>query len=306
MNVLQRLNILHTRNGRDVNLKITLPHIHAVVFIAIGFNHINSLFPSSFASLQMQLSTSTCSETPHPALITVQSTTMAGSISHEAPERIESRNLLRFEALPPELRSIIYSFALCHETQSDSANDYRSYPRLGTGPSVTALALSHVSRSVRADSMATYYGETTFLFIKWPSIPPLLPAILRWARSWGVHAAPHIRSLAITDKSLSPDCDQFRLDFNDSVRPLEYRPGDCPCLLKYLSVEDMNALVLAVLRPEERLEIDSQRLMMLFRAIRGGASGFASMDAVQRSFVIADLETKVAGDEKYWKLSRRL
>ena len=231
---------------------------------------------------------------------------MAAYNSHESPELAESREPLHFESLPPELRSIIYSFALCHESKSDGADDYRSYPRLGTGPSATALALSHVSRSVRADSMATYYGETTFLFIKWPSVPPLLPVILRWARGWGVHAAPHIRSLIITDKSLSPDCDQFRFDFNDSVKPLDYRPGDCPCLLKYLSVEDMNALVLAILRPEGSLEIDSQRILMLFRAIRGGARGFASMDAVQRSAVIADLETKVAGDEKYWKLSRRL
>jgi hypothetical protein len=71
-------------------------------------------------------------------------------------------------------------------------------------------------------------------------------------------------------------------------------------------VEDMSALVLALLRPEGRLEITSQRLLMLFRAVRGGTSGFVDMHAIQRNSVIADLETKVAGDEKYWKLSRRL
>jgi hypothetical protein len=266
----------------------------------------NSPFLPTLAFLDIQFSTSTCSETPHLASIDEANNNDGEFQVTRDPEQADLKEPLHFNALPPELRSIIYSFALCHESQSDGADDYRSYPRLGTSPSATALALSHVSRSVRADSMVTYYGETTFLFIKWPSIPPLLPVILRWARSWGVHAAPYIRLLVITDKSLSPDCDQFRLDFNDSSSPLDYRPGDCPCLLKYLNVEDMNALVLALLRPEGRLVIDSERLLMLFRAIRGGANGFASMDAVQRSSVIADLETKVAGDEKYWKLSRRL
>ena len=64
---------------------------------------------------------------------------MAAYNSHESPELAESREPLHFESLPPELRSIIYSFALCHESKSDGADDYRSYPRLGTGPSATSL-----------------------------------------------------------------------------------------------------------------------------------------------------------------------
>ena len=62
----------------------------------------------------------------------------------------------------------------------------------------------------------------------------------------------------------------------------------------------MNALVLALLRPQGRLEIKGLRLLMLFSAIRGGASGFVSMDAVEKSAVIAQLETKVADDEEHW------
>jgi len=53
----------------------------------------------------------------------------------------------RLEDLPPELRCMIYSFAVYHEAQVDGPDDYRSYPRLGTRPGDTALALSHVSRS---------------------------------------------------------------------------------------------------------------------------------------------------------------
>ena len=128
--------------------------------------------------------------------------------------------------------------------------------------------------------MAVYYAETTFLFIKWPSTKPLLPRILRWADSWGVQAAPYIRSLIITDQSLSPECDQFHLDFNNPSKPLSYRPGSCPCLLQCISAEDMNALSLVLLRHQGKLEIDVEKLLMLLRAIQGGASGFAAMDAV--------------------------
>lgn len=69
--------------------------------------------------------------------------------------------------------------------------------------------------------------------------------------------------------------------------------GDCSCLLKNLSVEDMNALLLAFVRPRGRLEISSPRLLMLFRAIRGGARGFVSMGAVQKAAVMGELGTKV-------------
>jgi hypothetical protein len=62
----------------------------------------------------------------------------------------------------------------------------------------------------------------------------------------------------------------------------------------------MNALVLALLRPQGRLKINSFRLSMLFRAIRGGASGFVSMDASQKAEVIAELGTKVVEDREYW------
>lgn len=130
--------------------------------------------------------------------------------------RLPLREPFRLEALPQELRSIRYSFAVYHESQVESPGEYQAYPRLGARPCAIALALSHVFRSLLADSVATFYAETTFFFVKWPSTPPLLPMILRWVRTWGLQAALYIRSLIIADQSLSPDCDQFRFDFNDS------------------------------------------------------------------------------------------
>ena len=62
----------------------------------------------------------------------------------------------------------------------------------------------------------------------------------------------------------------------------------------------MNALVLAFVRPRGRLEISSPRLLMLFRAIRGGASGFVSMDTVQKDAVIAKLQSKITEDKEHW------
>ena len=70
---------------------------------------------------------------------------------------------------------------------------------------------------------------------------------------------------------------------------MNHRPGECQCLLKNVSVENMNDLVLALLLPQGRLEITSQRLLMLFRAIRDSASGFVSMDAIQKNAAIAEL-----------------
>jgi hypothetical protein len=74
---------------------------------------------------------------------------------------------------------MIYSFALCHESQADGVDDYTSCPRLVAHPSETALALSQVSRSVRTDSMAVYYSETTCLVTKWRSNPPLVPLMVQ-------------------------------------------------------------------------------------------------------------------------------
>jgi hypothetical protein len=222
------------------------------------------------------------------------------SLSLRRSHRLQLQEPFRLEALPPELRSMIYILAVYHESQVVGPDEYKSNPRLGGRPGDTALVLSHVSRSVRADSMAAYYGGTTFLFVKWPSTPPLLPLVLRWARTWGVQAAPYIRSLIIKDHSLSPGCDEFRFNLNDTLNPLKYYPGDCSCLVKNLSAEDMNALVLTLLHPRGRLEVNSLRLLTLFRAIRGGASGFVSMNAVQKAAVIAELGNKVVEDREYW------
>ena len=62
----------------------------------------------------------------------------------------------------------------------------------------------------------------------------------------------------------------------------------------------MNALVLALLRPQGKLEITSQRLLMLFRAIRGGANGFVTMKTAQKDAVIAELQAKVTEDKEHW------
>ena len=79
-----------------------------------------------------------------PKLVVHRYTT--GDPSLRRSHRLRLREPFRLDALPPELRSMIYGFALYDESQVDGMDDYTEYPRLGARPSDDALALSHVSR----------------------------------------------------------------------------------------------------------------------------------------------------------------
>lgn len=75
---------------------------------------------------------------------------------------------------------------------------------------------------------------------------------------------------------------------------------DCDHLLRNLETEDLNSLALATLCPKGEMEITSQGLLVLFRALLGDAGGFVAMNTVQRAAVIKELETRVDEDKKYW------
>ena len=117
--------------------------------------------------------------------------------------------------LPPELRDIIYTFALYPVTKKPRDVRIPNRPRLiaGLSGSPTALALSQVCRIVRRESMKAYYSKTTFVIRDLPdslanvlhgicdfsarSAPPAPAPLDLWARTWGVLGAQHIRSLYI-------------------------------------------------------------------------------------------------------------
>lgn len=136
------------------------------------------------------------------------------SPNHEADDhdsRVSTQQPFRFMDLPPELRGIIYTFALDPKTRKN----HEDGPQLtaGLSGSKTALALSQVCRVVRRESMKTFYSNTTFVVRDLPDhwkgflsrlhiqsanarpAPPAPEPLDVWARTWGVHGAQHIRSL---------------------------------------------------------------------------------------------------------------
>ena len=132
------------------------------------------------------------------------------SKDHDSPAGTR-RQPFRFTDLPPELRGIIYAFALNPNTRKN----HEDGPQLtaGLSRSKTALALSQVCRVVRWESMKTFYSNTTFVVQDLPDhwndfmprlpiqsanarpAPPAPKSLDVWAQKWGVHSAQHIRSL---------------------------------------------------------------------------------------------------------------
>ena len=139
--------------------------------------------------------------------------------------------------LPPELRIIIYTFAL-----NPNAKELRDGPQLtaGLSESMTALALSQVCRIVRQESMKAYYSETTFVVRDLPNhwanfihsiaadisneraSPPSPDPLDLWAQTWGVHGAEHIRSLYISLLEGS-----VRISMADKANPLSFDEAAC-------------------------------------------------------------------------------
>lgn len=142
----------------------------------------------------------------------------------------------RFMDLPPELRDIIYTFALEHETRKTQCGENFKEPDLlaGLSSSATAQALSQVCRIVRRESMKTYYSKTTFVV---PDVPDPLARIMHfikggspkaptdqaldlWARTWGEFGAQHIRSLDIR-----PLGGVVRISMTDDANPVSLEEG---------------------------------------------------------------------------------
>lgn len=157
--------------------------------------------------------------------LTAHATNLSTSSPNDEPKSYGShartQQPFRFMDLPPELRDMIYSFALLPERKNVHGEEYVREPDLlaGLSNSTTARALSKVCRTIRHESMNAYYSKNTFVVRgvpdPWGNLDPMLsndyphsrppkpgcsppPDPLHlWARTWGVLAAQHIRSLEI-------------------------------------------------------------------------------------------------------------
>jgi hypothetical protein len=107
--------------------------------------------------------------------------------------RIAFREPFRFNDLPPELRNAVYSLVLESGYLINLDAD-----KLST----TTKALSQVSRTVRAESLSTYYSVNNFksILTYWGSPVELQQEVSRiekWFTLFGKLAAPHIRALGV-------------------------------------------------------------------------------------------------------------
>jgi hypothetical protein len=151
----------------------------------------------------------------------------------------------RFRDLPRELRDMIYSFALYRNTKIQPGQ-YTKEPDLlaGSSNSATARALSQVCRTIRQESMETYYSKTTFVVRgvpdPWDNMDPIYgnnyPDRLRtrpgfpspsdalnlWAETWGVLGAQHIRSLRIAPLGYNLQGGLIQIPRTDGANPISF------------------------------------------------------------------------------------
>jgi hypothetical protein len=175
--------------------------------------------------------------------------------------RTSTQQPFRFLDLPPELRDIIYTFALHPDTKAPQNGKPPKKPQLiaGLSGSPAALALSQVCRIVRRESMKAYYSKTTFVIRDLPdsvanvlhgicdfsarSAPPAPAPLDLWARTWGVLGAQHIRSLYIRPLEGS-----VQISMADIANPVSFDEAACA----NLSASARESAVLKAFRGRDR------------------------------------------------------
>jgi hypothetical protein len=157
--------------------------------------------------------------------------------NHEAKDNDShdsTQQTFRFMDLPPELGDIIYTFAFNPDTKKTQDGGILDEPQLtaGLSNSKTARALSQVCRTVRQESMRSYYSKTTFVVRELSdrsavyvgrilrgdhSGAPVSAPLDVWARTWGELGAQHIRSLVIR-----PLGGSVRIPMADNANPVSF------------------------------------------------------------------------------------
>jgi hypothetical protein len=196
------------------------------------------------------------------------------STGHSATPRRNTRRMtytktFRFNDLTPELRDMIYTFALQDENNS-RLELIRQLPS-------TAKALRQVSRAVGAASLAVYYSKNLFevnLDCEHYMICDDIEFINGWISVFGGFAVHHLRSIRIY--IIANDAhrgETLTIDLTDSAHPVtwnrEFHHGKWLTAVTTLYRADVEEFVLSEIWPEGKRVRTTEGPFQLLTGLNG-------------------------------------
>lgn len=229
--------------------------------------------------------------------------------------RIMKQQPFRFRDLPPGLRNTVYAYALADYPERLHGHELRELTGcvgqnaghvIQPAMSETAKTLSQLSRATRVESLEIYYAQNMFnVAVQDTALArKSIRRVAEWAAMYGQVAAPRLRSLSTSGlfwlKAKSGVWSAHRLLIRTThpTKPLLISPlEEGERLSPHISEAQLDALVLAILRPQGKLELTAERIRMLLTALHLIPASFGGLNAKQTSTLLAKLATEAGQKE---------
>lgn len=176
--------------------------------------------------------------------------------------RMTYTRTFRFNDLTPELRDMIYTFAL--QDEDDSVLELISQLP------ATAKALRQVSRAVGAESLAVYYSKNSFVVdfdCAYTGLGDDGYSINGWISVFGGFAVHHLRSICVY--IAADDVHIITIDLTDSVHPVTHTEHRHYEWLTALSKPDVEEFVLSEIWPGGKRVRTTDGLRQLLTGLKG-------------------------------------
>ena len=191
------------------------------------------------------------------------------STRYPATPRRNSRRMtytrtFRFNDLTPELRDMIYTFAL--------QDEYGSPLELISKLPSTAKALRQVSRAVGAASLAVYYSQNSFgvdVDFAHIGLGHDVDFINGWISVFGEFAVHHLRSVCIYIAAKAFNMHIITIDFTDSVHPVTWYKRHHLTMVTAIYSAEVEEFVLSEIWPEGKRVRTTDGLRQLFTGLYG-------------------------------------